>query len=58
MKLAEEAKERPNDPISQNGLEQFMGELRNSQEEYKAKREAAKIKKQINKMSPQELMAM
>lgn len=37
--LAKESEERPNDPISQNGLEYLMGDLMTEQEMIKAKRE-------------------
>lgn len=57
-KLSKEAEERPNDPISQNGLASAMGALMQSQEEVKAKREAARVKRQIAQMSPEEIMNM
>lgn len=37
LQLAKESEERPNDPISQNGLEFFMADLANSQEEIRSK---------------------
>ena len=39
-KLSDEAEERPNDPISQSGLDSNMGRLRDLQEEHKAQKEA------------------
>lgn len=38
-KLQKESEERPNDPISTNGLNVFMNDLRNSQEEQRIKKE-------------------
>lgn len=38
-KLQKESEERPNDPISKNGLVAFMEELRNNQEEQRIKKE-------------------
>lgn len=57
-KLSKEAEERPNDPISQNGLSAVLGALMQSQEEVKAKREEARMKRAIAKMSPEEIMNM
>lgn len=39
LKLAKESEERPNDPISANGLEALMSDLAQTQEEVKAKKE-------------------
>ena len=55
-KLSKEAEERPNDPISQNGLSAVLGALMQSQEEVKAKREEARMKRAIAKMSPEDVM--
>lgn len=57
-KLTAEAKERPNDPISQNGLEAKLGELRDSQEDVRMRKQANQIKKQIASMSPEEIMQL
>lgn len=57
-KLSKEAEERPNDPISQNGLSAVLGALMQSQEEVKAKREEARMKRAIAKMSPEDVMNM
>ena len=55
-KLITEAKERPNDPISQNGIEAKLSDLRDSQEDVRMRRQANQIKKQLAGMSPEELM--
>lgn len=49
--LAKESEERPNDPISQNGLEYLMGDLMTEQEMIKAKGEKNKFSKggRVNK---------
>lgn len=49
--LAKESEERPNDPISQNGLEYLMDDLMTEQEMIKAKREKNKFSKggRVNK---------
>lgn len=39
IKLSKESEERPNDPISQNGLEALLGELAYTQEALKARRQ-------------------
>lgn len=57
-KLSREARERPNDPISENGLIDALGSLQESQEEVRAKNEAARVKREIAKMSPEEVMNM
>ena len=44
-KLSKESEERPNDPISQNGLTAFMSDLAMAQEEIKAKRARTKLNK-------------
>lgn len=41
--LAKESEERPNDPISQNGLEYLMGDLMSEQEMIKSKKEKNKF---------------
>lgn len=42
-KLSKESEERPNDPISKNGLEAIMYDLAESQEEVKAAKQAANM---------------
>ncbi|CAJ0592309.1 unnamed protein product [Cylicocyclus nassatus] len=54
-KILSEAELRPNDPISNNGLRVMLHRLADAQEAQKQKKEAAKLKRQINKMSPEEL---
>lgn len=58
QKLSKEAEERPNDPISQNGLADALGALMQSQEEVRMKQEAARIKRQLAKMTPEEAMQL
>lgn len=57
-KLSKESEERPNDYISQNGLKATLGDLRVAQETVKQEQEAKKLKREINKMSPEELMQL
>ena len=49
-KLSQESEERPNDPISKNGLTAFMSDLAMAQEEIKAKRVRNKVNKDYNNM--------
>jgi len=56
--LISEAEERPNDPISQNGMADVLGALMDNQEELKQKRAAAQIKRALAAMSPEEIMNM
>ena len=53
-KLGKEIEETPNDPISKRTFNFFMQDLQQSQEEVKAKKELSRIKRQFNKLSPQE----
>lgn len=46
-KLGKESEERPNDPISKRGLEAMLNDLTVSQEEIRAKKEAAKMQDAI-----------
>lgn len=57
-KLEEEAKERPNDPISQAALEANMEKLANAQEVQKQKEEIKKAEKAFEAMSPEEQQAL
>lgn len=41
--MSKESEERPNDPISKNGLEALLGELAYSQEGIREKRQAKKM---------------
>ena len=53
-KLGKEIEETPNDPISKRTFNFFMQDLQQSQEEVKAKKELSRVKRQFNKLSPQE----
>lgn len=57
-KLEDEAKERPNDPISQAALEANMEKLANAQEVQKQKEEIKKAEKAFEAMSPEEQQAL
>ncbi len=57
-KLGKEIEETPNDPISKRTFNSFMQDLQQSQEEVKAKKELAKVKRQFNKLSPQEQLGI
>ena len=52
--LSKESEERPNDPISKKGLEDSMAKLQQAQEEYKAIRDQEKLKKALDKLTPEE----
>lgn len=52
--LSKESEERPNDPISKKGLEDSMAKLQQAQEEYKAMRDQEKLKKALDKLTPEE----
>lgn len=58
QKLTGEAKERPNDPISQNGMEEVLNALQAEQEDVRAKKQAREIQKALKSMSPEELMQL
>lgn len=53
-KFMDEAGERPNDPISNRGLEAMLNRLADAQEEQKAKAEERRLAKEISNMSPEE----
>jgi len=57
-KLEDEAKERPNDPISQAALEANMEKLANAQEAQKQREEIKKAEKAFEAMSPEEQQAL
>lgn len=57
-KLEDEAKERPNDPISQAALEANMEKLANAQEVQKQKEEMRKAMKAFEALSPEEQEAL
>lgn len=52
--LQKESEERPNDPISKRNLDAMFARLQGSQEELKAKRDAMKMKREFEKLSPEE----
>lgn len=57
-KLGKEIEETPNDPISKRTFNFFMKDLQQSQEEVKAKKELSRVKRQFNKLSPQEQLGI
>ena len=57
-KLGKEIEETPNDPISKRTFNLFMQDLQQSQEEVKAKKELSRVKRQFNKLSPQEQLGI
>lgn len=57
-KISKESEERPNDPISKNGLIDGMMKLQAIQEEIRQKKAAAQFKRQFNKLSPEEQQAV
>lgn len=57
-KLGKEIEETPNDPISKRTFNFFMQDLQQSQEEVKAKKELFRVKRQFNKLSPQEQLGI
>lgn len=52
--IQKESEERPNDPISIRNLDAMMGRLQNSQETFKQKRDAMKMKREFEKLSSEE----
>lgn len=52
--IQKESEERPNDPISKRNLDVMMGRLQNSQESFKQKIDAVKLKREFEKLSPEE----
>ena len=57
-KLSEEARQRPNDAVSNNGMGAMLDRLMACQEEHKQKIEEARMRRELNKMSPEELLAL
>ena len=53
-----EAENRPNDPISRNGLEAMLGRLADAQEGQKAYNEQKQLKRELDSLSPDELAAL
>lgn len=56
--MLKESKERPNDPISKNGLEANMQLLEDAQEEVKRKMEAEQAVEQFNSLPPEQQVAI
>lgn len=57
-KLQKENEERPNDPISEAGLDRMLESLANAQEELKRETEAKKAQEEFAKLSPEEQKAI
>lgn len=57
-KLQKESEERPNDPISKRGRDAMLSRLSIMQEDKRKRNEANKFKKQLSKLSPDELLAL
>lgn len=57
-KLSKESEERPNDPISKNGLNVIMNEFSQAQEGIRMEEQAKKAKKEFNKLSPEEQLGI
>lgn len=53
-----EAEERPNDPISANGLNAMLGRLADAQEEQKRQEQEAALMEELKNMSPEELASL
>lgn len=58
MKVAEESKERPNDPISKAGLNRMLSMIADSQEIEKQKRAQRQAKNAFNQMSPEDQLGI
>lgn len=56
--IIKEAEQRPNDPASQETMDQFLAELAEDQEQVKQEKEAAEIQEQLSQMSDEELAAL
>lgn len=56
--LGEEAKERPNDAISNDGLGVMLDRLIACQEVHKQAQEERSLRRELNKLSPEELVAL
>lgn len=56
--LQQESKDRPNDPVSLQTLDDWMSRLAGAQEEYKAKQEERRLAKVIDNMSDEEKAAL
>ena len=56
--ISTESEERPNDPISKNGLIDGMMKLQAIQEDIRTRKAQAKFKREFNKLSPEEQQAV
>lgn len=56
--FVDEAEDRPNDPISNNGLNAMLVRLANAQEEQKAIAQQKELEEQLANMTPEELDAL
>lgn len=56
--VIKEAEQRPNDPASQETMDQFLAELAEDQEQVKKEKEASEIQEQLSQMSDEELAAL
>ena len=56
--VIKEAEQRPNDPASQETMDQFLAELAEDQEQVKKEKEAFEIQEQLSQMSDEELAAL
>lgn len=56
--LFAEAEDRPNDPISRNGLDAMLSRVAQAQEAQKASEEEAQLMEEIRNMSPEEYAAL
>ena len=56
--VIKEAEQRPNDPASQETMDQFLAELAEDQEQVKQEKEASEIQEQLSQMSDEELAAL
>lgn len=56
--FVDEAAERPNDPVSNNGLNAMLVRLADAQEEQKQLQQQKELKEELSKMSPEELDAL
>lgn len=57
-KLAEESKERPDDPISKRGKDAMLSALKDQQEQVRLKMQQRQAKNQFNKLSPEEQLGI
>lgn len=53
--LSEEAKDRPNDAVSNNGMGAMLDRLMACQEDHKQRQEQAELRRELSRLSPEEL---